>query len=52
MNYTIKKINNELGEGYLFLDEYNHCFIIVYGKSKKDILIKYFAGSSGEPLVS
>lgn len=27
--------------GYAFMDESNHCMIIVYGENKRDLMTKY-----------
>lgn len=34
-------IDNKKLNGYAFIDEYDHCIIIVYGESKRDLIIKY-----------
>jgi hypothetical protein len=47
MNYTISKLeskiidNNTYLTGYSFIDELGHCFMIVYGESKRDELDRY-----------
>jgi len=40
----IKQLNKTIEEdtAYAFLDKENHCMCIVYGETKRDLLIKYF----------
>ncbi len=46
MKYTIETMKNILIfddkklQGYSFIDEWGHCIIIVYGESKRDLIIK------------
>jgi len=42
MTYTISTMPTKIANstGYSFIDQYGHCFIIVYGKTKRDLLIK------------
>lgn len=51
MKFTISKmeskspiINNDIVElvnGYSFIDEFNHCIIVVYGEKEMKAMIKY-----------
>ena len=51
MEYTVSKMESQTPiisdnkvtgylTGYAFIDEFNHCIIIVYGENKRDYLIK------------
>lgn len=35
-------------KGYAFMDESNHCMIIVYGENKRDLMIEYLLENSDE----
>ncbi len=52
MTHTVKKmkqpllfIDNEGNKtslyGYVFLDEFGHCIIIVYGEDRRDLISEY-----------
>lgn len=37
---TILIFDDKKLKGYSFIDEWGHCMIIVYGESKRDLMIK------------
>jgi hypothetical protein len=61
MNFTIEKMNEKYEfydhslkkyfslNGYAFMDESNHCFMIVYGENRKKSLAEYLK-SEEDPL--
>lgn len=57
MEFTISKMNTSMPAykndgtieyltGYSFIDKFGHCFIIVYGESKRDYLKNKLTGDS------
>lgn len=34
--------------GYAFIDECDYCIIIVYGESRRDMLLKHFKNNTNE----
>ena len=62
MRFTIVNMNHKyefveknkkyLYNGYAFMDEMNHCMIIVYGENKRDSLIQYLCKKNNYPCSS
>lgn len=59
MKHTIQKMNSKSSifdenkkeiilDGYAFIDEWNHCIIIVYGDGKRDAMSKHLNSDSNE----
>lgn len=54
MKHTIEKMDTKISfendkkkdvllTGYSFIDEMGHCFIIVYGERKRDLIVEYLS---------
>ena len=41
ITFLLKKRETITLNGYAFIDEYGHCFFIVYGEKRRDLLKEY-----------